>query len=63
MQPQLKSIGICIERVQGMKEEWRRRNYAWGKTNNAPNISSSCASSIPGCQDGNLEPLYTNMAY
>ena len=30
-----------------MKEKWRRRNYAWGKTNIAPNISSSCASSIP----------------
>jgi hypothetical protein len=35
---------ICRERVQTMKEKWSRQNYAWGKTDIVPSISSSCSS-------------------
>ncbi len=31
--------GICRETVQTMREEWSRRNYAWGKTDIVQSIS------------------------
>ena len=46
--------GICRETVQNMREEWSRRNYAWGKTDIVPSISSSCFSF-------DREPLYGNV--
>ena len=46
--------GICRETVPTMKDEWSRRNYAWGKTDIVPSISSSCSSF-------DHEPLYGNM--